>query len=172
MKTLKQIPVPVAIIIMVVCILVGTAFGNNNALSDAKKEPELVLAEVSALASERAGKAKNMQVLAERSGISDADINALKAAVDGLQNATRADKIAEANRTLTTAAENVNAQLQLTASDADKRLSTGVMDDLSSLEHMISRSAATYNDSVAKVESLYKELPMRWVIGGLPEEYK
>lgn len=173
MKTLKQIPVPVAVIVMVLLIVIGVAFGNHNALSDAKKGPEAILTEVSGLASERASTAKNLLVVANRNDEVDArNRTALEDAIGALQDATRADRIATANRGLNFAAEAVNDQLQQVADAQDRRLATGVMDELTSQDKILTRRANVYNESLDAVRSLYKTLPMRWLIGGMPEVYQ
>lgn len=172
MKTLKQMPVPVAILVMVLCIVIGIAFGNHNALSQAKVEPEQKLAELTALASQRATHAKNLLVVAKRNDVGDKDIKALEDAIADLQNAKRADRIASANQSLTFAAGIVDEQIQLTASEQDRRLSTGVIDDLSSDGNILARAARGYNDSVEEVRKVYKKLPFGWLVGGMPEVYQ
>lgn len=172
MKTLKQIPVPVAIAIMVLCIVVGIAFGNNNALSKAKAEPEAILTEVSATASQRASTAKNLLVVAGRNDIDAKNRTALEDAIGSLEDAKKPGKIATANSSLTFAAGVVHEELQQKANDSDKKLSTGVMDDLSSQEKILTRQANRYNESLDSVRKLYNTLPMRWLIGGMPEVYR
>lgn len=175
MKTLQQIPVPVAVLIMVVLILIGVAFGNHNTLSDAKAAPEVILTEVSAAASERASKAKNLLVVAKRNDVSDQSVTALQDAIAALEDATRAGRVgrmASANDQLTFAAGHVNTELQASAGEQDRRLATGVMDELGSAEKILSRQAALYNEGVGEVRKLYNRLPMRWLIGGMPEVFQ
>lgn len=171
MKTLKQIPVPVAIVIMVVCIVAGIAFGNHNALSDAKAAPEAVLLEVSATASQRANTAKNLLVVANRNTVDAKNRTALETAIASLEDARKPTQIASANKGLTFAAGAVHDELQQVANDSDKRLSTGVMDDLTSLDSIMARQGNRYNDYVNDIRSLYNALPMKWLIGGMPEVY-
>lgn len=172
MKKLKQIPVPVAIIIMVVCIIVGVAFGNHNAFSDAKAAPEAILTEVSAMASDRANKASNLLVVANRNDVDQKNITALEDAIGDLKNATRANKIAEANQSVTFAANTVNEQIQQAAGAEDRKWATGAMDEISSLNKQIVRRASAYNESVSDLRSLYNKLPLRWFVGGMPEVYQ
>lgn len=172
MKTLKQMPVPVAIGIMVLCIVAGLAFGNHNALSDAKAAPEAILTEVSAMASQRASTAKNLLVVANRNAVDTKNVAALQQAIEDLEDARRADKIASANRGLTFATDAIVTELQQVADSQDKKLTTGVDDDLKSLDKQIARRGTAYNDSLQEVQRLYKTLPMRWIIGGLPEVYQ
>ncbi|MDL2319114.1 hypothetical protein LJC74_08615 [Eubacteriales bacterium OttesenSCG-928-A19] len=172
MKTLKQMPVPLAVVIMVVLIVIGIAFGNHNALSSASKEPEAIMTEVSAMASQRASTAKNLLVVANRNDVDTKNRTALEDAIAALEDAKRADKVSSANKSLTFAANAVNEQIQETADAQDKRLATGVMDELTSQDKLISRRAASYNESLDSVRSLYRTLPMRWVIGGMPEVYQ
>lgn len=172
MKTLKQIPVPVAVVIMVLCIVLGVVFGNNNALSRASKEPEAILAEVSVTASQRATSAKNLLVVAKRNTVDAKAINALEDAIAGLESAKKANKISSANTTLTFTAEAVNEQIQASATDQDKRLATGVLDDMASYERILSRQANSYNEALGDVRSVYKTLPFGWLVGGMPEVYQ
>lgn len=172
MKKLGQIPVPAAVAIMVLCILLGITFGNHNALEAAKAEPEAILQEVSALAAKRAGTAKNLLVVAGRNTVDAQNTKALSDAIAALEDARRADRIAEASRSVDFAAQAVNEQLQQTAGDQDKRLATGVMDDLYSTGAMMNRQGTIYNEALADVRSVYNKLPMRWLIGGMPEVYQ
>lgn len=172
MKTLKQMPIPVAALIMVLLIMVGLALGNEKALSAAKEGPEAILAEVSAMASQRASQAKNLLVVANRNDVEAQNTNALNDAIGELEDAQRANKIASANRQLTFTSEAVNESIQRTASEQDRRLATGVMDEMGSLDKLITRRANVYNESLDDVMKLYNSLPMRWVIGGRPEVYQ
>lgn len=172
MKRLQRIPIPVAIIIMVFLIVAGVAFGNHNALTRAAAEPEAILAEVSATASQRASKAKNLLVVANRNEVEAKNRTALEDAIAGLEDARRAGQLASANQSLTFAASAINEQLQLVADTQDKKLATGVMDDLGSLDKQLIRQANNYNDLVEDVRSLYKRLPLGWVLGGMPEVYQ
>lgn len=172
MKTLKQIPVPVAVLVMVICILAGIAFGNHNALANAKEAPEVILKEVSSLAAQRVGSAKNLIALAGRNDVSDTDKQALQSATDALEDARKASRIAEANSSLTFASNAVIDQLKAVASEADRKLTVGVEDELLSQNQRLTRVANTYNESVEEVRRVYNTLPMRWLIGGMPEVYK
>lgn len=172
MKTLQRIPVPIAVLIMVLCILVGIAFGNHHALSDAIKAPEAIMTEVAEMAAQRVGIAKNLLVLASRNEVDAQASAALEAAVASLESASAPTQIADANRSVTAAADAVNVQIQAAASDQDKKLSTGVMDNLGSLAAQLARRANAYNESLEDVRKLYNTLPMRFVIGGLPEVYQ
>ena len=172
MKRLKQIPVPLAVVIMVVCIVVGIAFGNHNALSEAKAAPEAILAEVSALASQRANSAKNLLVVANRNNVDQALRTQLEDTIGSLEDATKAGKIASANEGLTFATNAVNEQIQANANDQDKRLATGVMDDLSSNDKLLTRRANVYNESLEAVSKVYRTLPFGWLVGGMPEVHQ
>lgn len=172
MKKLQQIPVPIAIGIMVLCIVAGIAFGNHNAFSDAKAAPEAILAEVSAMASERANKASNLLVIANRNALDQKNVTALEDAIGDLKNATKANKIAAANQSLTFAATTVNEQLQQVANAEDQKWATGAMDEIGSVNKQLLRRASAYNEQVDDLRSLYNSLPMKWFIGGMPEVYQ
>lgn len=172
MKTLQRIPVPIAFLIMVLCIMVGIAFGNHHALSDAVKAPGALMAEVSAMAAQRASIAKNLLVVAGRNAVDAQTSAALEAAIAGLESAEKPTQTAEANRSVTVAAEAVNDQIQAAASAQDKKLSTGVMDDLISLGNQLARQAKAYNESLEEARKVYNTLPMRFLIGSLPEVYQ
>lgn len=178
MKALKRMPIAVAVVIMVVLMLAGIAFGNHNALSQAKAAPEAILTEVSAMAAKRATSAKNLLVVAKRNDVGQQHISTLEDAVAGLEDATnsrvtpKASKIADANQSLTFAATTLNNDLQAVASDQDKRLATGVIDDLTGSDKILSRQASLYNESLESVRSLYSKLPMRFIIGSVPEVYQ
>lgn len=172
MKTLKQMPIPVAILIMVLCIVIGVAFGNHNALSRAMAEPEEILTEVSALASQRGTRGKNLVVVAKRNDVDSKNIKALEDAISQLAGARKANKIASANESLTFAATVVNEQIQLSADESDRRLATGVMDDLSSDNNILTRRARVYNDSLEDAAKVYRKLPFGWLVGGMPEVYQ
>lgn len=171
MKTLKRMPVPLAILIMVLCIVVGVAFGNHNALRNAKAEPEAILSEVTELASQRAGKGSNLLVVAERNTVDDTSKTALKTAANELKNAKNAGDIAAANGQLTAAANAVNEQIQATAGAEDKRLATAAMDDMESMNMILTRRAGAYNEQVEEVRKVYRKLPFGWLVGGIPEVY-
>lgn len=172
MKKIKQMSTPVAVLVMVACIVMGVAFGNHNAFSEAKATPEAILAEVAALASERANKASNLLTIANRNDVEAKDKTALKDAIGDLKNATRAGKIAEANQALTFAASTVSERLQQVAGAEDKKWTTGAMDEIESLNKQLTRRASAYNESVTDLRSVYSKLPMRWIIGGMPEVYQ
>lgn len=172
MKKLQQIPVPVAILIMVLCIAIGLAAGNHKALGNAKAEPEAILTEVSAMAAQRASTAKNLLVVANRNDVEAKNRSALETSIENLEDAKRADRIADANKSLTFSASAINEDLQAIASDQDKRLATGVMDELDSQNKLITRRANQYNESLESVRKLYNTLPMRFIIGGMPEVYQ
>lgn len=172
MKRLKQMPIPIAVLIMVLLVVAGITFGNHNALASVKKEPESILESVSALASDRAKQAKNLLVVAKRNEVEARHITALEDAIGELEDAKKANQIASANQSLTFTATAVNDALQEAADQQDKKLATGVMDELESRNKLITREANKYNDSLDAVRTLYYSLPMRWLIGGMPEAYR
>lgn len=172
MKKLKQMPVPVAALIMVALMLVGLAFGNHNALKRAMAAPDAIFEEVSALASERANEAANLVVVAGRYDVEQRGIDDLQGAIDAVKDAGTPKKVAAANQTITSKAQTLYEQVEPLADDYDRRLATGVMDNLTSKDQMLTRKGNEYNTAIQSVLQLEKKLPMRWVIGGAPEVYQ
>lgn len=171
MKTLQQIPIPVAVGIMILLILVGVALGNNNALSDAKEAPEAKFEEVSAMATKRAVQAQNLVTVAKRSDVEEKSMSALEDTIEGVKSAKNASRLFTANQELTAVAATVNDRLQEVADAHDRKLATGVIDEMTSLDKQLARVASSYNVAVEEVRKVYNTLPMRWIIGGMPEVY-
>ena len=123
------------------------------------------------MASQRAGEAKNLLVVASRNDVEAKNKTALEKAIEDLEDAKKANRISSANSALSFAAGAVNDDIQDVAAVRDKRLATGVMDELWSQDRLITRRANQYNESLESVRKLYNTLPMRFVIGGMPEVY-
>lgn len=171
LKKLKQIPVPIAAAIMIICIAAGIALGNNNALKDAKAGAETSMAQVTELSLERAQKASNLLVLCERYAPDNVATVAIKNAVEAQKNAKTPSQIAEANRNLTDAAYAANEMLRAFVKDTDAKLLTGIMDDLGSYQKQLTRAANTYNADAAEAYAVYQKLPSRFLLGSYLEEY-
>ncbi len=172
LNKMKQTPVPVAVLVMVLCILVGVTFGNKNALDRAVKNSGATLTEIAELTQQRAAKASNLLVICQRSIPGNAGIEALENAIHTLKNATHAGQIAEADRRLTFAAESVRGPIENAATEQDRKLMVGVMDELNSAEKILTRVAGTYNEKVTEVREVYDSLPTKWLLGGVPEVYQ
>lgn len=174
MQKIRRMPVPVAVLVMALLVLAGVALGNNNALGAAQGETDTVFAEMMDMSKERAQKASNLLVLMNRNLSDHATTAALDDAIETLKNAKKPAQVAEANEALTFAAEAANTVLQ--AEEAvgwsDKKLATGVIDDITSTDKQIARKATVYNNAIAEVQAVYSQLPMAWLLGGLPEAYK
>ena len=169
---MKSIPVPVAIGIMVLCILAGVTFGNRNALNRAKADSGASLAAVTEFTNARATHAGNLAKLADRISPDDPAIVALRSAMSALDAAQTPSAIAWADRELDDAVEAVRAMLASRAEGQDARLLTGVMDELASAEMMLARRITEYNGALAEVREVYDALPTRWLLGALPESFR
>lgn len=172
MKKLKQMPVPVAVLIMVLCIVAGVAFGNGNALRDAGKVPTQLLAEVSALASTSANEALNLVPVAKRSNVPAAQISELEGAASAVKSAKGARDMATAQARLDAAVAAVEEQIRLTATGDDAKYATGAKDNYENAKRILGRQVAAYNASALEAEKLHATLPFGWLVGRAPEVYQ
>lgn len=172
LKKIKQMPAFIAIIIMVVCMLAGITFGNKNALDSAAANAETAFHEVVGLSVQRAQKAGNLLVLCNRNIAGTTEAEALAGAIEAVEDAVRPSQVAEANRRLTFAANAASPLVKEAASAQDQKLLTGVLDDMGSLEKQLTRKASVYNETLVTTQDVYNKLPMRFLIGGMPEVYR
>lgn len=173
LKKLKELPIPVAAAFLVVCILAGVTLGNRNALVSAAQRPKAEYEALASLALERGQKASNLLVIASRNAPDAPYTKKLAETIESVKNAKSVREVAEANRALTFAATAVEEALSPAVTPQDKKLMTGVMDDLASAEHQLARVAGRYNEAVLEVKTVHGKLPAKWLLrGALPEAYQ
>jgi len=173
LKKMKQIPVWVAIVVMAVCVVAGVALGNRNALERARADIDASLADALGLAYQRVDMAEHRLLLLCKRNIPDhAATKALEQAVEVSRRAKSPRGIAQADKALSAAAEAVLEPLGEAASAMDKNLMTGVMDEMISAEKIMKRSADAYNNGLEDVRRVYNSLPLRQLLGGMPEAFK
>ncbi len=174
LKKIKETPMPVAIAIMALCLIVGITAGNKNALNRAIADNKVELTSIAKLADERATEAGNLLVVCRRAIKDDPSITALEEAIGAQKAAKRAGQIAQADQRLTFAAQEASEKVKADegVSESDKKAATRAMDELTSKEKILTREAAAYNGGVAEVARVYNTLPTRWMFGGAPEAYR
>ena len=173
LKKIKKMPVWAAIVVMVVCVLAGVALGNKNALDRARAGIAASLADATGLAYQRVDMAEHRLLLLCKRNIPDhAATKALEQAVEVSRRAKAPGAIAQADKALSAAAQAVLEPLSEAASAVDKGLMTGVMDELGSAEKIMRRSADAYNKDLENVQRVYNSLPMKRLLGGMPEAFK
>ena len=172
LKKLKELPMPVAAAFLVVCILAGVTLGNRNALVSAAQRPKAEYEALASLALER-GRASNLLVIASRNAPDAPYTKKLAETIESVKNAKSVREVAEADQALTFAATAVEEALSPAVTPQDKKLMTGVMDDLASAEHQLARVAGRYNEAVLEVKTVHGKLPAKWLLhGALPEAYQ
>jgi len=172
LRKIKGLPVPVAVIIMVICVLVGVALGNANALRAASKGTLEAQAAVRQYSDARAVQAGNMLVLARRIAADSPVTASLEQAIEAHRRAGPIAGVAAANAQLTDAVRDARGVLEPLAVETDRRLLTGVVDDFDSGTHLLSRKIGEYNESVQKVRQTLAALPFQFLLqGAVPEVY-
>jgi hypothetical protein len=173
LRNIKQIPVWIAVLVMIACIPVGVALGNHRALSRVEAGVTECFEEVSGLAYQRVDIIEHrLLVLCKRNIPADPTTGMLEQAIEASRRANSPHGMAQADLSLASAAESVLEPLYAVASSQDGKLATGVMDDFASVGKILSRTANTYNNSLQTVWDVYDRLPMKWLLGNIPEAYK
>lgn len=173
LKKIRQIPMGLAIVVMIVCVSGGVALGNRNALSRAVEQTKASLSDAAGLAYQRVDMAEHrLLVLCARNIPDHAATKALESAIEVSRRAKTPGEIARADKALSSAAESVLEPLGAVASAKDKELTTGVMDDMISAGKILLRSADAYNKALEDVRKVYNALPARLFLGGMPEAFK
>ncbi len=173
LKQIKRVPVPVAILIMVLCMLLGIAGGNKKALNQAMKKYGVDMSAIAQEANDRATHATNLLTVCKRNlAAGDPAVQALEEAIAAQKGAKGPAQLAQANRDLTFAAQTVSNLTLEKASEQDKRLATGVMDEMISAQKILAREAVAYNNGVAAVRDIYDGLPTQFLLGKPPEVFQ
>jgi hypothetical protein len=169
LKKIKEMPIPVAVGILLLCALIGLYLGNGMALSKAMKPVDTAMEDVLRCTADRAGKAKNLQTLLKRH-LPDAPENAaLAVAIEGLEKADAPQAIARADAALTTAAEAARTALTGVADAANLQ---AAMDGLLGAGDQLLRATRTYNEAALAAQEAYDQLPLSFLLGGRPEVYE
>ncbi len=163
LKKLKQMPLSIAVGVMVVCILAGVTLGNRNALNRAKADSGATLTAVTQHTAERATQAGNLVKLAERLSPDDPIIAPLKTAIAELKAANTPSGITQADQALTAACEAARTALAGKGSEQDAKLLTGLLDTIASEESMITFTVREYNAALVTVQDVYDSLPTKWI---------
>lgn len=173
LKQIKRVPVPAAILIMILCLLLGVASGNKKALDQAVKRYGVDMSAIMQEANNRATQATNLLTVCRRNlDAGDPAILALEEAIAAQKGAKAPAQLAQANRDLTFAAQTASNLTMEKASEQDKRLTTGVMDEMISAQKILSREAVAYNNGVASVRDVYDGLPTQFLLGKPPEVFQ
>ena len=163
-EKLNKLPQAAGIAILVVCIFGGVALGNSNALRSATREANKSLPAVEQILSERTGKASNLVTLCERY-IPQSDATAqLTDARNAVSAARSAEEMYDANLRLSGAAEAAHIALnQVDMTETDKKLLTGVLDELLSSQLQLERESGNYNEKIDEAVSVYHKLPTQFL---------
>lgn len=172
LSKIQELPVRVAAVIMVLCVLAGVALGNAGALRGAVDAAAGDRALIEELSAERASKASNLLVVARRVAPDSPALASLSTAIDAQKKAKTIGSMAAANREIGEAVANVNDALQARAEGQDKRLLTAANDDFTSLDKRLNRAVSTYNQSAGEAQRIYQSLPTKFFLGGAPEVYQ
>ncbi|HIQ63940.1 MAG: hypothetical protein UFE80_09300 [Christensenellales bacterium] len=170
-KLLKKVPIPAAVAFMVVCLLLGVAKGNQNALDAALADAEAYLPEIQELIGDRVQSAANLLVLCDRYAADEPWTEALSTVRDSLVYAQKPSDIIRANDQLTFTAQAASEALTPLVTEQDMRLLTGVMDTLASDQGILERVIGAYNEALQEAEAVYAVLPTRMLLS-MPEAFQ
>ena len=172
LRKIKGMPVSAAVIIMVVCVLVGVALGNANALRAAAKGVADAETAVRQYSQARAIKAGNLLIPAKRLIADDPATAALSRAIDAQKLAKSITKLSEANANLTDAVRAMWDVLNPIAVEPDRGPVVGELDVFESETILLKRKVNEYNESVQKVRQTLAALPFKFLLqGAVPEVY-
>ena len=172
LRKIKGLPVPVAVIIMVVCVLAGVALGNANALRAAAKGVAGIETAVRQHSQTRAVKAGNLLIPAKRLIADDPATAALSRAIDAQKLAKSVGKLSAANADLTAAVWAMWDVLEPIAVEPDRGPAVGELKVFESETILLKRKVNEYNEGVQKVRQTLAALPFQFLLGGaVPEVY-
>lgn len=173
LSKMKKIPVSIAVIIMIVCVLAGIVLGNHKAMRMAVEDAAADYQILEQRAKECAVQAGNLLVVAKRVDAEHPALAKLDDAIRAQKAATSAPAIAQTNKALKEAVTAVSQGIKPTASAQDAKLITAAVDNFLSEATLLSRAGAAYNISVEKALDAKKSLPTGFLLGGsMPEVYQ
>jgi uncharacterized protein len=147
LKKIKGIPIPVAVGILLLCMVIALFLGNRGALREAMEPVNSAMEDVLRCTADRAGKAKNLRTLLQRH-LPDAPENAaLTVAIEGLEGADTPQTIARADAALTGAA---NAARTALTGVADAANLQAAMDGLLGAGDQLLRATRAYSEAAAQ----------------------
>lgn len=162
MKKIKQLPVPVAVLIMIVCILAGLTFGNNNALSRAMADSSDAFGSVQSMGQEWANKASNISTLCTNAGVDDGIVKSLNNAIDAVKKADSPKRFTQAREDLLSSLD--KARTALDEHSSEVQYLQRAEDDLLSSQLQLDRVIKTYNAEQQTVVDVYNKLPTKWLL--------
>jgi hypothetical protein len=169
LKKIKAMPIPVAVGILLLCVVIALFLGNRSALREAMEPVNSAMEDILRCTNDRAGKAKNLQTLLKRH-LPDAPENAaLTVAIEGLEKADSAQAIARADAALTGAA---NAARTALTGVADAANLQAAMDGLLGAGDQLLRATRAYNEAAGQAQAAYDQLPLSFLLGERPEVYE
>lgn len=159
-----------AILLMVICILLGITLGNRNALHQAIAKAEQGFADVSLLTDRRVEKAHGLLTLLNRYNPDSDATKALSGAIDRAKKAKNPEAILTADQEIAEISQVALNELPSSMAYAvDETLANGLKDELSTVDRQIARMKRTYNEGFQEAIDVYQKLPTKWLFKN-PEE--
>ncbi|MCL1796645.1 MAG: hypothetical protein FWG37_07140 [Clostridia bacterium] len=172
LRRMKGIPVPVAVAILTLCVLVGVALGNANVLRAAAKgvtQFETALRERSQVCAVKAG---NLLHPARQYIADDPATAALSKAVEAHKKTKSIKELSAANANLSDAVHAMWDALEPVITEPSRGPAIGELDVFDSESNLLKREVGKYNEAVQKVRQTLATLPFRFLLQGVvPEVY-
>lgn len=171
-KKIKQTPVPIAALIMALCMLAGVALGNQNALNGAANGANDMLPGIKQIASSKTTYAEHILRLCQRNLPDAPETAELRDAIASLSVARTASAIAKADSELSIALTAIDAPLRAAGGQLVSTQLTGELDKYDEAARNLFLKSVEYNKKVAEAQTVYDRLPMKLFLRGMPEVYQ
>ena len=170
-QKLRDLPQAAGIAALALLLVVSLFVGNARALQKATPRAFLKQRDVASIVEDRAAQARNAITVAERAGLSEETMNAVKEAVSAFEKAKTARDISRADQTMTAVVSEMIATASAQLEGENRTMLSRAADLFAEHGSFLRQEARSYNQKAVKARDLYERLPTRFVLSE-PDVYE
>ena len=170
-QRLHALPRAAGIAVLALLLVVSLFVGNARALQKATPRAFLKQGEVSSIVEDRAAQARNAMTVAERAGISEETMAAVKQTVAAFEGAKTARELSRADQTMTSAVSEMVASASAKLEGENQTMLARAADLFAEQGSFLRQEARGFNQKAEKARNLYDKLPTRFLLSE-PDVYE